>query len=73
VKHQKQNQIFNEGIPVIIEWHAMVLGSSFFIPALDTEPLIKSILISAKQHSIRLKYKEKIENGLIGIRFWRTR
>jgi hypothetical protein len=67
---KNQQAVFNEGIPVIIEWHAMVLGASFFIPALDTEPLIKNILILAKQHGIRLKYKEKIENGLIGIRFW---
>ena len=70
---KNQEAVFNEGIPVIIEWHAMVLGASFFIPALDTEPLIKNILILAKQHGIRLKYKEKIENELIGIRFWRTR
>jgi hypothetical protein len=70
---KNQEAVFNEGIPVIIEWHAMVLGASFFIPALDTEPLIKNILILAKQYGIRLKYKEKIENELIGIRFWRTR
>jgi hypothetical protein len=51
----------------------MVLGASFFIPALDTEPLINAILYNAKQLNIRLKYKEKIENGLLGIRFWRIR
>jgi hypothetical protein len=65
--------IFNEGVPVIIEWHAMVLGSSFFIPALDTEPLILEILAEAKKHRITLIYKEVIEDGKIGIRFWRKR
>jgi hypothetical protein len=71
VKNQKA--ISNEGIPVIIEWHSMVLGASFFIPALDTEPLVKAILVEAKQHGMKLKYKEKIENGLFGLRFWRTK
>jgi len=70
---QNQRAVFNEGIPVIIEWHAMVLGASFFIPALDTGPLVKNILYNARQLGIRLKYKEKIENGLLGVRFWRTR
>jgi hypothetical protein len=65
--------ILNEGIPVIIEWHKMVLGSSFFIPALDTMPLIKETLIESRKHHIRLRYKETLENNLIGIRFWRIK
>ena len=65
--------IFNEGIPVIIEWHKMVLGSSFFIPALDTEPLKQQILDLAVQRGIRLRCKETVENEKIGIRFWRIK
>lgn len=65
--------ILNEGVPVTIEWRSMVLGASFFIPALDTEPLIEEILVEAKKHRISLVYKEVIENGKIGIRFWRKR
>jgi len=51
----------------------MGLGASFFIPALDTEPLIEEILVEAKQHRISLVYKEVIENEKIGIRFWRIK
>jgi hypothetical protein len=65
--------ILNEGVPVIIEWRSMVLGASFFIPALDTDPLIEEILVEAKKHRIRLVYKEVIENEKIGIRFWRSK
>lgn len=62
-----------EGLPVIVEWHFMVLGASFFIPALDTEPLIAEILVEAKQHRMKLVYKEVVENAKIGIRFWRIK
>ena len=65
--------ISNEGIPVVIEWHAMRLGTSFFIPALDTEPLIEQILSEAKQRKIKLVCKEVIENQKIGLRFWRIK
>jgi hypothetical protein len=65
--------ISNEGIPVVIEWHAMRLGYSFFIPALDTAPLTKQVLSEAKKRKIKLVCKEVIENGLIGIRFWRIK
>jgi hypothetical protein len=49
----------------------MRLGTSFFIPALDTEPLIKQVVSAGKQRGIKLVYKEVVENGRIGIRFWR--
>lgn len=65
--------ISNEGIPVVIEWHKMRLGTSFFIPALDTEPLIKQVVSDGKQRGIKLVHKEVIENGRIGIRFWRKK
>ena len=54
--------ISNEGIPVVIEWHKMRLGTSFFIPALDTEPLIKQVVSAGKQRRIKLVYKEVVEN-----------
>jgi hypothetical protein len=64
--------ISNEGIPVVIAWHKMRLGTSFFIPALDTEPLAKQIVSAGKQRNVTLVYKEVVENGKIGLRFWRT-
>jgi hypothetical protein len=51
----------------------MVLGSSFFIPCLDTRTLAKEILMAARQRKIRLVYKEKVENAKIGLRFWRIK
>jgi hypothetical protein len=49
----------------------MRLGTSFFIPALDTEPLITQVVSAGKKRRIKLVYKEVVENGKIGIRFWR--
>jgi hypothetical protein len=49
----------------------MRLGTSFFIPALDTEPLIEQVVSAGKQRGVKLVYKEVVENGKIGIRFWR--
>jgi hypothetical protein len=65
--------ILNEGIPVVIDWHKMTLGASFFIPALDTEPLTEQVVSEAKKRKMKLVFKEVVENGLIGIRFWRIR
>ena len=65
--------ILNEGIPVLIEWHKMVLGSSFFIPSLQTEQLEEQILEAGNQRRIKLRCKETVENGIIGLRVWRIK
>lgn len=65
--------ISNEGIPVVIEWHAMNLGASFFIPVLDTESVSEQVLSEAKKRKFKLVYKEVVENGMIGLRFWRIK
>ena len=65
--------VSNEGIPVQIEWHAMELGYSFFIPAIATDSLIKQVLSEAKKRKFKLVQKEVVENGLFGVRFWRIK
>lgn len=63
----------NEGVPVIIEWHKFVIGSSFYIPALDRHSLAYQIVKAAKQRGMHLKYRFTLENGTLGVRFWRIK
>lgn len=64
-------KILNEGVPVHIEWHLLTPGSSFFIPALNTDQLSKDVRKVAARKGIKLIDKVCVENGMYGIRFWR--
>ena len=64
-------RILNEGVPVHIEWHLLKPGTSFFIPAIQTEELARSVRKAASKKGIQLAFKVCVDNGMYGVRFWR--
>jgi hypothetical protein len=64
-------EILNEGVPVRIEWHLLTPGASFFIPAIQTEELARSVRKAASKKGMQLTHKVCVDNGMYGIRFWR--
>lgn len=66
-------KITTEGVPVVVEWHKFVVGSSFYIPCLDRRALASKIDAAAKERNMRVKYRFTMENGTQGVRFWRIR
>ena len=66
-------RITTDGVPVAIEWHKFVVGSSFYIPCLDRSTLASKIETAAKERNMRVRYKFTLENGTQGVRFWRIK
>jgi len=66
-------KITADGVPVVIEWHKFVLGTSFYIPCLDRQALAGQVVIAAEERNMRLKYRLVMENGTQGVRFWRIK
>jgi hypothetical protein len=62
-----------EGIQVQIEWHKFRLGSSFFLPCIAHERMIRAITQRADNRGFRVKIIARIENGMWGVRVWRTK
>jgi len=69
VKIEKPLEI--EGVQVQIEWHRFQLGSSFFLPCIAHERMIRAITQRADDRGFRVKTIAHIENGMWGIRVWR--
>jgi len=58
-------------VPVVIEWHKFVVGSSFYIPCLDRHAVAKQIVLSAAERNMNVKHRFTLEKGTQGVRFWR--
>jgi hypothetical protein len=58
-------------VPVAIDWHKFVVGSSFYIPCLDRQGVADQIVASAKERGMKIKFRFVLERGTQGVRFWR--
>jgi hypothetical protein len=65
------NPIETEGVQIEIEWRKFIVGSSFFVPCIDTKSLRKHIEHQAKARDMRIRTIDRVENTLWGIRVWR--
>lgn len=58
-------------VPVAIEWHKFVVGSSFYIPCLDRQGIADQITTYAKERGMNIKFRFVLEKSTQGVRFWR--
>jgi hypothetical protein len=64
--------IETEGVQVEIEWRKFIVGSSFFLPCIDTVSVRAQIERHAKARGIELKMRDRVENLYWGVRVWRV-
>ena len=62
-----------DGIRIHINWENFVIGSSVFIPAINTKKLRKQMWAYGREKNMYFKSVERIEGGKLGMRFWRTK
>ena len=61
-----------KGVHYDIDWDAVGVGDSFFIPCVDTTKIIYIIRLKIKRLRWEMTYEIRIEAGKWGVRFWRT-
>jgi hypothetical protein len=67
----REGQICPDGVVININWQALDIGMSFFVPAVNLSTLSKQVQSIANDKNLTLKGYERIENGKLGMRFWR--
>ena len=68
----KLDDLNPDGVHIVVKWEDMVVGSSVFIPCINTDKAIqqlKTICFNRKGWDIRAK--GVIENPHVGVRVWR--
>ena len=61
------------GLDFRVNWKNFVVGSSFFIPCLDTEEALTAVLKTTKRLGYTIKTRVVVEKGLQGLRIWRIK
>lgn len=60
-----------DGVEIDIDCTELVVGASFFIPAVNTWKLLDQLKRRARRNNWDLAYDHRIEGGKWGIRVWR--
>jgi hypothetical protein len=66
------DQLSPDGVRIEIDWDKFVVGTSIFVPAINLVKLDKEMQEVARLKQIQLKGFDRIENGKLGMRFWRV-
>jgi hypothetical protein len=61
-----------DGVPLKINWDAMVIGSSLFIPCINTVRAKNQVTRFMDKRGWRVVIEERIEHEYLGIRVWRV-
>jgi len=61
------------GLSFTVNWKNFVVGSSFFIPCLDTEEALTQVSRTTKRLGYKIKTQVVVEKGIRGLRVWRIK
>ena len=69
---RKKNDLNPDGVRIIVKWDDMVVGSSVFIPCIDTQEAMRQSAKVLVNKDYKTEARVVIENKILGIRIWRT-
>lgn len=71
-KPLKYDDIAPDQVKIIVDWDKMVVGASVFIPCINNVKARKQLLDIAQRKNWQIETRVRVENGMFGVRMWRT-
>ena len=68
---QRTFDIDPDGVVVVIPWNKFTVGVSGFVPCVNTTKAKEQLNKIASTKGMELDIRVVIENGYLGVRFWR--
>ena len=68
----RTTEIAPDGVRILIPWGDILLGESIFIPCIRVDKCQRQVDSAADQFAMTFVGRVRIENGMLGLRLWRT-
>lgn len=69
----KSSDISPDGVRIVIDWDAFVVGTSVFIPCINTKQAMRDIVAASGIAHKDLVKRVCVEGNRYGVRVWRNR
>jgi hypothetical protein len=66
------DQIGPDGVLVVVDWDAMKVGSSVFVPCINTTEALKQVGGIFTRRGWEMRVVIRAENDIWGVRIWRS-
>jgi hypothetical protein len=67
----RRDDIFFDGARLTVDWRAMGVGASIFIPCVNVSAAVKCIEKIFARKKWQARYAVRIERHIMGLRVWR--
>jgi hypothetical protein len=68
----KTYELYPDGVIISVNWDKMGVGTSAFIPCIDTAEAASQVRDLFKTRGWQCDTRVCVENNKLGVRFWRT-
>ena len=68
----RSHDLAPDGVRIVVDWGAMHVGTSIFVPCIDTEKAKKQIKSVFMARHWEFLSRVRVENRYLGLRVWRT-
>lgn len=67
----RDDELFHDGVRVIVDWDTMRVGSSAFVPCLNSYRLMRDVKKIFAKKGWQARFAVRTENHILGVRIWR--
>jgi hypothetical protein len=60
-----------DGVRIVIDWGKMSVGTSIFVPCINTPETVRQVKLITEQKGWRIETRVRIEDAKLGVRIWR--
>lgn len=68
----KTYDLIPDGVHIIVEWDRMAVGTSIFVPCINTTKAVQDIKRITAERGWDIELRVCFEKGLQGVRVWRN-
>lgn len=61
-----------DGVKIVVDWDVMVVNASVFVPCINNVKARQQLLSIAQRKNWKVEIRIRVENGMFGVRMWRT-
>jgi len=67
----KVDDLSPDGVPIFVDWGAMHVGCSVFVPSINTSSAIKQVGAVFARREWQMRVVIATEHRILGVRIWR--